>query len=206
MVDLEIVPRVWTSSGRIVSPLWERRVLAEDSVQYLKDVLRSYGVVMLTDLEGYKRNRPDVDLLKAVEGERVWSDAGPRYSENVIDLFVAGADKVVMDATMIASFQELYDAVEMSEDILFKLDVEMETFWSVTGRISPLEYLDRAVDAGVDGVIYVTHSGQHPEMESILRLTERGAKVYLGMVDMDRVSDFKEMGLKGVLVYQEKII
>lgn len=69
------------------------------------------------DADGIASNKPNLRLLKAASRKaELWVDAGPRYADDAMDLFVGGADRVTARWSKLRSEDELAELAELSED------------------------------------------------------------------------------------------
>ncbi|MCU0852325.1 MAG: HisA/HisF-related TIM barrel protein [Thermoplasmata archaeon] len=77
----------------------------------------------LADEDGIVKNKPQLDLAQAVCDEiPTLYECGVRFSNNVIDVITAGADRAVLGSSTISNLDELRGAFMLSENITFKVD------------------------------------------------------------------------------------
>ncbi|MBA3045448.1 MAG: hypothetical protein KKH41_05765 [Candidatus Thermoplasmatota archaeon] len=78
--------------------------------------------VFVLDIDGLERNSPDLDTVKKMAAYKdVWLDAGTDDVDNMMDLFVSDATKVVMGTLSLESLGELKNALELSDNVMFSL-------------------------------------------------------------------------------------
>ena len=106
----------------------------------------------LADEDGILRNKPQLDLAQAVCDEiPTLYECGVRFSNNVIDVITAGADKAVLGTSTISSLDELRGAFMLSENITFKVDYR-DGILSFDPHIAGRAFLDLARDVRDIGV------------------------------------------------------
>ncbi len=135
---MEELPLVYLSRGKIIEG--KNRFNAVDK---LKEMKKERKKVYVLDLDGVKRNRPNLDIYKKVSHKPfLWIDALPRYLEDVMDLVVVGADKITVGDIM--DDEELKKIREMCDGELF-LRGKDET-----------ETAKKAAELGFDGIVTVS--------------------------------------------------
>jgi len=83
----------------------------------------SYKRLYLFDVDGASRNKPQLDIAQEICDEiPTMYEGGVRYSQNVIDVLIAGADKAVIGTATLASLNDLRGAFKLSENITLKVD------------------------------------------------------------------------------------
>lgn len=82
----------------------------------LTELARRFGRVVIVDVEGIRRNDPDVEFLQTATKRRaIWADAGSRFATDAMDLFVAGAETVTIRWNTLDSARELEEAAELAQ-------------------------------------------------------------------------------------------
>lgn len=77
----------------------------------------------LLDIDGVKKNRPQLDVAQKVCDEiPTFYEGGVRFANNVIDMLITGAERAVIGTATLASFEELKGAFKLSENITLKVD------------------------------------------------------------------------------------
>lgn len=109
-VTFETLPVVHLDEGRF--PEYPE----QDPERVLTALARRFGRVVLTDVAGVRSNDADVEFIQEASRRRpLWVDAGSRYADDAMDLFVAGADAVTLRWNTIDSADELHEAVEVCQ-------------------------------------------------------------------------------------------
>ena len=127
-----LVPNLYLDSGRIVLPGVEEFEPVLDDAGKLIDpfdvadrLAAKFGRFCVVDLEGLRRNRPQLDYLQELSrsGE-LWVDAGVRTGEQMIDVLVTGARRAVLSTAYLLGPRELKRAWRLSPEILFAVEIE----------------------------------------------------------------------------------
>lgn len=88
----------------------------QDTERVLTSLARRFGRVVLTDVAGVRKNDADLEFVQASSRRRaLWVDAGSRYADDAMDLFVAGAETVTMRWNTLDAPEELAEAVEVCQ-------------------------------------------------------------------------------------------
>lgn len=79
------------------------KVIGEDGRAFhvLKELHKRYGDVYAIDVDGFKRNKANIDIYKKLSSKPfLWIDARPRCLEDVMDLIISGAKVVIIRPVM----------------------------------------------------------------------------------------------------------
>ena len=83
----------------------------------------NHEMLYVSDEDGIERNKPQLDLAREICDEiPTLYEAGVRFSQNVIDVIITGAEKAVVGTATLASLDELRGAFKLSENIILKAD------------------------------------------------------------------------------------
>ena len=86
-------------------------------------VSSKYERLYLADFDGIFKNKPQLDIAQRICDELpTLYEGGVRYSNNVIDMLITGAEKAVVGTSTLLDFSELEGAFKLSENITFKVD------------------------------------------------------------------------------------
>jgi uncharacterized protein related to proFAR isomerase len=106
----------------------------------------------LADLDGINRNKPQLDLAQEVcEEISTFYEGGVRFSNNVIDMLITGADKAVIGTATLASLDDLRGAFKLSENITLKVDYR-DGIVSFDPAIASRAFLDFSRDVREVGI------------------------------------------------------
>ncbi|MCK5559670.1 MAG: hypothetical protein KAJ51_03715 [Thermoplasmata archaeon] len=185
-----------------------------DFIELLADE-HGYSTVFITDINGVTKNNPQIGLIRKIsEAAEIWLDAGVRNGDSVIDLFIAGAERVVLGTKTIDALEELEIAHELSENILFGLDYHHNKIVSCNTTLQardPLAVLNEVTRMGIKKVVF-TDLGRIGTTEPLnLRLIKsivsKRVELYVGGgIKKSQAYDLSKSGVKGVLVELTNII
>jgi len=115
----------------------------------------TYEKLYLADLDGIRRNRPQLDIAREIcEEIPTFYEGGVRIANNIIDMLITGADRAVCGTSTLASIDELRGAFMFSEDITLKVDFR-DGIVSFDPQITGRAFLDLASDVREMGVTEV---------------------------------------------------
>lgn len=91
----------------------------------LTRLARRFGRVVVVDADGVRRNEPDLGFLQTTSRKRaLWLDAGSRYADDAMDLYVAGAEAVTLRWNTLDSATELEEAASLCQPGTLHLALE----------------------------------------------------------------------------------
>jgi uncharacterized protein related to proFAR isomerase len=145
-----------------------------------------YEKVLVTDLNGITRDRPQLEVLKGICSKMsLWVDAGSRYGEGAIDILITEADKVVLATKTLKKLEELENAMELTENIILGIDYD-DGIVSPNREIremTPLDLVREAEEIGIETFIFTDMknlSSDTPFALDVPRtLLSRDRKVYI---------------------------
>lgn len=120
---MDRIPLVYVEGGQ-ADVAGER----SSAVEALRELRGEHDLLYVVDLDGYRRNRANIDVYKTVSRKAfLWLDAAPRRVEDVIDLVVAGAVRVTLgDGQPDDDLRQLMDMVESDLYMRSKQPVQAE--------------------------------------------------------------------------------
>ncbi len=87
------------------------------------ELSKAYDSIYVVDVDGILKNKPQLDIAQRICDELpALYEGGVRYSQNVIDMLITGAEKAVVGTSTLVDFSELRGAFKLSENITFKVD------------------------------------------------------------------------------------
>lgn len=127
--------------------------LAEALLQGLK----TYGRLLLWDIDGIERGQPNLDLYRRYEGKGLWVDEGVAGVEPMIDLLVAGADVAVLNLRTFPGLAALQEAGQMTERLALCIEEGPGplTREVTSQRLRPADLFRQAQGAGIRRGIYL---------------------------------------------------
>lgn len=135
MPAFERIPSLAIAKGRPVVPPtgggtgWERVDDADGNSlppqDILKQLFKGHGKVLLTDVDGVESGQPQWQLLKKLCATGAcWVRAGLPADDGVVDLFMAGADAVILSTSTIPAYDAFADAMSISDRLVFGIDYD----------------------------------------------------------------------------------
>lgn len=218
--SLETVPAVSILYGQPVIMKNKEYVTLKDKdgkemdITDLIDELKGlYEKVLVTDLNGITRDKPQLEILKGICSRMsLWVDAGSRYGEGAIDILITEADKVVLATKTLRKLEELGNALELSENIILGIDYD-EGIVSPNKDIremKPLTLVKEAEDIGIDTYIFTDmknlSSEAHVRMDEARTLLSPERKVYIHGRFESSTRGLDVMGLAGVVIEVENLL
>lgn len=158
-----------------------------DTLNLIEMITEHYETIYLMDLNGLIDDRPQVKFIKEVTDFcDIWLEAGVNKAENIYDLFVAGAQEVVLSSKTLDSFLELAHAFDLSENLIFELDYH-DGIISPSTQIqdmSPYKFGEELIDIGIERLIFAD-LGRIGEKKSVEKkiidsLIDLGFDLYIG--------------------------
>ncbi len=175
-----LLPRLVIRGDTALS--WDGPVPRSETVDGLDRALQEFGRVLVWDLDGIERNRPNLGLVRRFEGEPLWVDAGVRRAEAVIDVLVAGAERAVVGTKTLRSLSELEEARELTENVVPLLDFVNGELWAAEAirGTDARELLARWRGLGIDTALLVDEGRQLPR--ALLESSPPGLALFAGLV------------------------
>ncbi len=178
-------------------------------INTLFESLSDYERIYLIDLDGIERNRPQLDLIKRLSIRReVWVDCGVRDMNTLLDLYVAGADRVVISTKTLRDMDFVEKAVEISDSMVFSIDIFHGKILSPSdeiGNMSLIQVLKKVVDMGIKTVIISNLDDSTLDLLELRNAPQEDYQIFTaGDVRNDSDIEGRIIGLKEVLRSQMK--
>lgn len=106
--------RVRKGKIRRKDKIWKRR----EVINIIEELCKEYKGIYVIDLDGFRKNSPNLDLYKKVDCE-LWIDSYPRYTEDVMDLVIVGAEKITIRNMDDEKLQEIKEMCEKDIFLLY---------------------------------------------------------------------------------------
>ena len=218
--DFDIIPAISIQRGMIVQvrnnkyvPLSFRG--SRPQTLDLIDVLyEAFEVILILDLDGIYRNKPAVDLYKSISNlGDFWIDGGVRYCDTIIDLLVTGAQYVVLGTKTLADLNEVKEAVEMTENIIFGLDYNRNIISPVEAIRArrPENVIKEVVGYGVDSCLVAdlgrVGSEKPLDVDLIRSLSNAGINIFAGGgVKQNDLETLYKLGAVGAIIELSEVL
>lgn len=179
-----------------------------DALDLIELITEHYNTIYLMDLNALIEGNPQIKLIKALTDFcEVWLDAGVNDSESIYDLFVAGAQEVVISSKLLDNLLELAQAYELSENLIFELDYSNGVISpnSQLQTMSPTKLGEEIKDLGMERMIFadLDRVGRSKSLERniIQSLVDLDLDIYVGGgIKLSDVPLLKKAEVKGAIV------
>lgn len=106
---MEKYPVVRVRKGKIKrgENVWKKK----EAIEVLNNLCKENEFVYVIDLDGFRKNSPNLDLYKKIYG-KLWIDSYPRFVEDIMDLIVVGAERITVrnaDNDFLKEIKEICD-------------------------------------------------------------------------------------------------
>jgi len=135
---MEKMPLAYVKGGKVIDG--NHRF---DAIKKLKELGKEYGHVYVMDLDGVKRNRPNLSVYRKLSHKPfLWIDSLPRDIEDVMDVVIVGAERITIGDIL-------------SDDKLGKIRDMCDIEIFLRGN-NEKEVAEKAKKFGFDGVVIVS--------------------------------------------------
>jgi phosphoribosylformimino-5-aminoimidazole carboxamide ribonucleotide (ProFAR) isomerase len=218
--SFEIVPAIYVYKG---IPVVKKNQEYEQIKDYnkedlglddlLKKLSENYKKVLITDLDGIFRDKPQLDLFKTITKKmEIWVDAGTRYGNGVIDVLVAGADNVVMGTKTLRGLKELEKAHELTENLIFDINYDSQIVSPnrEIKEMSPSILAQEVRKIGLSDFMFtdLNHlSTDSPfDLDAARSLLNNDLNVYLHTRSRENEMSLSKLNIKGMMVEVEDLL
>lgn len=181
--------------------------------EILEELSTRFKKALIMDLNGINRDRPQLDIFKTISTKmELWVDAGTRIGPGVIDVFVAGADYVVLGTKTLLGLDELEKANELSENVI--LDINYDE-----GIVSPKKairemsssiLIEKVKNIGVKNVIFTdlknTTSVSDFNLNAARQVLSSDLNIYFHGRFKEEGRTFLNMDIKGLIYEVDTLI
>jgi uncharacterized protein related to proFAR isomerase len=179
-----------------------------EALDLIELITEHYPTIYMTDINGLIEGSPQIKLIRALTDFcEVWLDAGVNKSENVYDLFIAGAQEVVLSSKTLEDLFELAQAHELSENLIFEIDY-LNGIISPNPQIqnmSPKKVGEEIQDLGISHVVFADlgRVGKNKPLERniIKSLADLDLDVYVGGgIKLSDSPMLTKLGVSGAII------
>jgi uncharacterized protein related to proFAR isomerase len=203
--SLEILPVIHARGGDLVGP--DAEPLEEDLKEVARRFSRNWDAVYVVDLDGLKRNRPEVGLVQQLSDRvHTWADAGARTPEDSMDLLMAGAEQVTVRYHTADEREVVRETVRISEQVALGMEFrDQELVQNRAWPATPPELVELAEDLQIPLVVVDhsragTASGIDRSVAWHARHHEPGAYFAGGIASQRDLDVLEDLGYEGALV------
>lgn len=196
-MKIKVVPAVHAEGGRLLDAPGDA-----PPRETLTALAREFGDVYVVDVEGVRRNKPDIELMREVTRNLpVWADVGPRYAADAMDALVAGASHLTLRWNTLRNRDELDELADVADPEAFHVMLEFSDkgfLPNASDRAATADAVARLVDESGFGLI-VGSLDFDPSLARRLSSSER-ERWWYGHIDRDAVVELGRLGYTGVIV------
>ena len=114
-----VIPYIELEGRTALRPSYAR----DEMTEFASKLSDRFEKLYVADLDGIGRNRPQLDIAREIcEEIPTLYEGGVRFSSNVIDMLITGAEKCVIGTATLRSFDDMRGAFKLSENITLKVD------------------------------------------------------------------------------------
>jgi phosphoribosylformimino-5-aminoimidazole carboxamide ribonucleotide (ProFAR) isomerase len=205
----DIIPAISIRKGRIVQAKGDKC-----KVDLIDVLYETFETILLVDLDGIFKNKPAIDLYRKISqlGD-FWVDGGARYSDGVIDLLIGGAQYAVLGTKTLQNLDELKNAYELSENLIFGLDYNgsiMSPDENLRKR-PPVDVIKEVKDIGLDSVLFTDtgrlETNKGLDLNQIKAFKDTGMKIYVsGGVKPSELGIINTLKVAGTIVELSEVL
>jgi len=218
MKDMFFLPLIPIARGSVVHIECEKGSLGITSQEpdILRDIViplhKMYDVPLIMDMDGVLSYDPQIELLKNIaKSFPIWFDGGARFSDDVIDFFVANVEICCVSTKNIDSMKEIEDATTLSEKLCFMLDVCNGDVLSHNRKLRTMELPELrefVEELGIGKLAYIDYGNLMEtclEPDVLAPLLDADFELYVAGLSPAKTEKWREMGIKGLILYYKTI-
>jgi len=170
----------------------------------------TYPAVCLIDINGISSNSQQLGLIEQIRSEadnEIWVDGGIRRADDLFELGVKGADRILLGTKTIERLEEYQKALDIFENIIPSIDIYMGKVSSISEEIASLS-IGRVInmllqmgyrifcisDLGRDKSVFL-------ENREITEAVKRGMPFFLNSeFEPEDGPNIKAMGFRGMMI------
>lgn len=197
---METIPLVYVKNKRIQIEK-DRKNISLDDV--LENVTKDKDIYFL-DVDGIEKNKPNLcTYQKIAEKRNIWVDAGPRVLGDVVDLLMAGANKITIRPHLFP-IEEIPSIKDVTENMIY----------SVVDLLKDEEnsFAFSQLFPSIDGLVFFSDRKKIEgdfKKEDLLKSLCTKYKVYVAETDEKNIPYWNKIGGSGVLLdlktYKNKV-
>ena len=164
--------------------------------------------IFILDIDGIETNKPDLNLMVKLSAHKeVWVDAGSQTAGDAADVLISGAARVVMGTKTMRDFEQLAEAVDLSANIIFSLDLDngmvaASKTIAAMGADSLLEEVGKLeIDCGMLFDLGGNRDGRTPDIDAMKKIADRFSRSYVaGHIQKADIEHLENVGLTGAIM------
>jgi phosphoribosylformimino-5-aminoimidazole carboxamide ribonucleotide (ProFAR) isomerase len=212
--NFDIIPAISIRRGRIVQAKGNKyqvlrlRGVVPHPLDLMDILYETFETILVLDLDGIFKNKPAIGLYRKIAqlGD-FWVDGGARHADTVIDLLMGGPQYAVLGTKTLEGLDELQEAFELSENIIFGLDYNkgiLSPDEKLQGSL-PAEIMRRVRDMGIEKCLFAdlgrVDKDKNLEMDLIRILKGTGLDIYVGGgIKSQDINALRGLNVNGAIV------
>lgn len=152
--------------------------------------------VYVKDFDGIAKDTPNLNLYQKLSDKyELWVDAGPRTFGDVVDIIMAGANRITIMGNLFP-MKDILNIKDVTDSMIYA-NVNLEREPDLAFTLPP----------GVDGLVVFNDKNQIEsdfKADELLKTICSKYKVYAAGVDENNISYWKNMGVVGILLNLER--
>lgn len=187
---MEIIPTIYLENRKIQI----EKNGANISLDKVLENVDKDKEIYFFDIDGIEKNKPNICTYQKIAEKRdVWVDTGPRALGDVVDLLMAGTNKITIRPNLFP-IKETPSIKDMTENIIYSmvdLPYDKETFFNASDF------------PGIDGLIFFPDEKRtvvrFQKEEELKKLCNK-YKIYVGDSNEKNIPYWKKIGVSGLLL------
>lgn len=186
-----LFPCIFLERGRIVFPdrKTERNLALVgpegepvDVFDAVDHLLSIYHRIYVVDVEGVHYQRPQFEYLQELtRGQEMWVDAGCRDADQMMDVLVAGASKVVISTASLRDGREISRSLKLSSQVVLDVQRSEGKIVSNDSDLADASVEDLVSAARERGIREVILSSREETVDwALVRRVAAGGPTYVG--------------------------
>lgn len=202
-----IIPSVSIFKGNVVKVLNNKY----NPINIKFSDLIAFKTIYITDINGIEMGNPQLDFIKKNSLKKeLWVDSGIRYSENVVDILISGAEYVIIGTKTLVSLKELEKTYEFTENIIFQIDYENGIISSDLEIINMggKNLAEKCKSIGISKIILADYSAiekNSVNYKLVNELLSVGVGVYV-ITNKKFSYELEKIGVKGTIVKFDELM
>lgn len=186
---MEVIPLVFLKQRNIFLEKGGKPSSLKETIEKKGDLKALY----FFDIDGIEKDKPNLCTYQQIQNQEFWVDSGPRDIGDVVDLLLAGAQKVIIRKTLWTD-KDLYSVREVTEN-------EIYSFLDLS-QINTLQQ-ELVFSSSIDGLILFSKKRDLKQdfmLGSQLKQSLKNFKLIVFDENPQNITYWKSVGAQGILV------
>ena len=203
-----VFPLVYLLNGQVVraapggyAPLRSEGDEIPDVFDITDRLFSAYRHIYLVDVNGKEGGDPQLDYLQEISrGQDIWVEAAPTNADQVIDIVVAGASRVVVATKDLADLRtEIRRALALTEEIALEVALNGDRVESRDpryDRVTAQDFIGEVASWGLDTFILTSAA---TGWETVASLAQ-SVQVYVNNLRPEEMESLRASGAAGAIM------